>query len=449
MQFELTKQFLEELESLIDSRNSQAVENAIGHLHPADIAEILDELNTGQATFVYRLLEEEKAADVLVELEEDIRNDFLEKLSSQEIASSLEHMDSDDAADVVAELEDDKVDEVINLIEDEEHSQDIRKLLKYDETMAGSIMGTEFIKANLNWPVNRCVVNMRKQAEEVERVYSIYVVDDKDVLLGTLSLKSLLFAQPTTLIKDIYMDGIKSVRADTDNEEVAKIIKKYDLVALPVVDDQNKLIGRITVDDVMDYVQEEAEKDYQLASGISADVEADDSIWQLSKARLPWLILGLIGGLCSVFIMEGFETAMVKYRQLFFFTPLIAAMAGNVGVQSSAIVVQSLATENIESDIWKRFSKELLLSIFNGLILGLLIIFSGYLFEFGLNLSLTIAISMLAVIIVAALIGTFVPLILDKRGIDPALATGPFITTSNDIFGIFIFFYLAKVMLGF
>ena len=449
MQFELTKQFLEELESLIDNRKNSAVKDTIAPLHPADIAEIIDELNTEHASFVYRLLEDELAADVLVELEEDVRNDFLEKLSSQEIASSLEHMDSDDAADVVAELEDDIVDEVIDLIEDREHSQDIRNLLSYDETMAGSIMGTEYIKANLNWPVNRCVVNMRKQAEEVDRVYSIYVVDDNDVLVGTLSLKSLLFATPSTLIKDIYMDGIKSVTADTETEEVAKIIQKYDLVALPVVDDANKLIGRITVDDVMDFIQEEAEKDYQLASGISTDVEADDSIWQLSKARLPWLILGLIGGLCSVFIMEGFETAMVKYRQLFFFTPLIAAMAGNVGVQSSAIVVQSLATENIESDLWNRFSKELVLSIFNGIILGLLIMLSGYIFEFGLNLSITIAISMLAVIIVAALIGTFVPLILNKRGIDPALATGPFITTSNDIFGIFIFFYLAKVMLGF
>lgn len=449
MQFELTKQFLEELESLIDNRKNSAVKETIAPLHPADIAEIIDELNTQHASFVYRLLEDELAADVLVELEEDVRNDFLEKLSSQEIASSLEHMDSDDAADVVAELEEDIVDEVIGLIENEEHSQDIRNLLSYDETMAGSIMGTEYIKANLNWPVNRCVVNMRKQAEEVDRVYSIYVVDDNDVLVGTLSLKSLLFAQPTTLIKDIYMDGVKSVTADEETEEVAKIIQKYDLVALPVVDENHKLIGRITVDDVMDFVQEEAEKDYQLASGISADVEADDSIWQLSKARLPWLILGLIGGLCSVFIMEGFETAMVKYRQLFFFTPLIAAMAGNVGVQSSAIVVQSLATENIESDLWKRFSKELVLSIFNGIILGLLIMLSGYIFDFGLNLSITIAISMLAVIIVAALIGTFVPLILNKRGIDPALATGPFITTSNDIFGIFIFFYLAKVMLGF
>ncbi len=224
---------------------------------------------------------------------------------------------------------------------------------------------------------------------------------------------------------------------------------KYDLEAIPVVDDNNTLVGRITIDDIVDVLKEEADKDYQLAAGITQEVEADDSIIELTKARLPWLILGLIGGLGAVFIMEGFEDALTKYKRLFFFTPLIAAMAGNVGVQSSAIIVQGLANDNVKGSLFKRLIKEVGLSLINGFVLGILVIIAGFFMDMELRFSFTVAISMMSVIIVAALVGTFVPIILDKRGIDPAIATGPFITTSNDIFGIFLFFYIAKIILGF
>jgi len=292
---------------------------------------------------------------------------------------------------------------------------------------------------------------MRAQAENVTRVHSIYVVDTKNRLKGRLSLKDLITANSKALVKDISIPNVDYVTVDTDGEEVAKIMSKYDLEAIPVVNDKKELLGRITIDDIVDLIKEEAEKDYQLAAGISSDVEADDNVFTLTKARLPWLILGLLGGLGSVFILKDFETVMnePELRNLFFYTPLIAAMAGNVGVQSSAIIVQGLANDIVKGSLFNRLLKEVGLSLINGLILALLIIGFGVLIDQGILLSLTIAGAMMSVIVVAALVGTFVPIVLDRRGIDPAIATGPFITTSNDIFGIFLFFYIAKIILGF
>jgi magnesium transporter len=292
---------------------------------------------------------------------------------------------------------------------------------------------------------------MREQAAEVTRVHSIYVVNNDDKLLGRLSLKDLLVANARANIEEVYIPKVDFVHVDDNVEDVARVMQKYDLEAIPVVDENETLLGRITIDDIVDVIKEEAEKDYQLAAGITQEVEADDSILDHTKARLPWLILGLFGGLASVFILEDYETLMTdpNVKKLFFFTPLIAAMAGNVGVQSSAIIVQGLANDIVKGSLLRRLLKEVGLSMINGIALGVLVILFGVIMNYDLNFSLTIAVSMLCVIIVAALIGTFVPIILDKKGIDPAIATGPFITTSNDIFGIFLFFYLAKLILGF
>ena len=290
---------------------------------------------------------------------------------------------------------------------------------------------------------------MRRQAENVTRVHSIYVTNKDGKLTGRLSLKDLLTASEKTKISEVFIPKVDYVTVHTENEEVARIMQKYDLEAIPVVDEEGILVGRITIDDIVDFIKDEAEKDYQMAAGISQDVEADDSIWQLTRARLPWLVLGLFGGLGSVYIMQGFEEALSQFPILFFFTPLIAAMAGNVGVQSSAIIVQGLANDNVKGSLFNRLLKEVGLALINGIALGLLVIAYGYIAGLDQLVGLTIALSMLSVIIVAALIGTFVPIILDRRGIDPAIATGPFITTSNDIFGIFLFFYLSKVILGF
>ncbi len=451
MQFQISDELIQKVKDLITTKEDKHLRDILNEIHFADVAEVLSELNLSEATYLIKLLDSEKTSEALMELEDDFRERILENLSAKEIAEELEEMDTDDAADIIAELPDHLAEQVIAEIEDEQHAEDIKELLLYDEDTAGGLMAKELVKVKETWTVAGCVREMRRQAENVTRVHSIYVVDKEEKLKGRLSLKDLLTASAKTHISEIYIPKVDYVDVNTDGEEVARIMQKYDLEAIPVVDLEGVLVGRVTIDDIVDFIKDEAEKDYQLAAGISQDVEADDNIWQLTRARLPWLILGLFGGLGSVFIMEGFEDVMAnpRIRDLFFYTPLIAAMAGNVGVQSSAIIVQGLANNIVKGSLLKRLLKEVSLSLINGAALALLIIIFGFIMDYEIAFSLTIAIALMSVIIVAALIGTFVPIILDKKGIDPAIATGPFITTSNDIFGIFLFFYIAKIILGF
>ena len=449
MSFEITTELLETVTSYIEASNDTALVAYFEEMHHADIAEILDELSFDEAIYIIKLLDSEKTSEVLMDVDDDVREKILKNLTAKEIAEEVEELDSDDAADILGELSEERQEAVMSQIEDEEHVKEIEELLTYDEDTAGSLMAKELVKVNENWTVLKCVREMRAQAEEVTRVHSIYVVDEEGKLKGRLSLKDLLIASTKTAISEVYIPNVDYVYDHDDLDEVSFKMRKYDLEAIPVIDDNRVLLGRITIDDMVDVIKEEAEKDYQLAAGIVEDVEADDNILELTKARLPWLILGLFGGLGSVLIMEGFDEALKKYGDLFFFTPLIAAMAGNVGVQSSAIIVQGLANDNVKGSLWKRLLKELGLSLINGLVLGILLIVVASIMGYPMDLSYTVSISMLCVIIVAALIGTFVPIILDKRGIDPAIATGPFITTSNDIFGIFLFFMIAKLILQF
>ena len=448
--FKLSEELLGQINSDIVAQNNNALQTLVKEYHYADLAEIFEALQIDQAVYLFKLIDSEKSADMLPELDEDVRESILDALSSEEIATEIEELDTDDAVDIIAELSDEVRIEVINQISDTEHADDIRELLTYDENSAGGLMAKELVCVNQNWTVTRCVREMRIQAQEVTRVHSIYVVDNENILLGRLSLKDLLTANEKSKIKSVYIPKVDYVTIDADGEEVAKIMSKYDLEAIPVVNEQKQLVGRITIDDILDLIKDEAEKDYQLAAGISSDVEADDSIFQHTKARLPWLILGLVGGLGSVFILEGFEGFMnhPSHKALFFFTPLIAAMAGNVGVQSSAIIVQGLANDVVKGSLLNRLFKEVGLGLINGGALALLVILFGVATQQPTDVSLTIALSMLCVIIVSALIGTFVPIVLNRNGIDPAIATGPFITTSNDIFGIFLFFYIAKWFLA-
>ena len=449
MQFQLTSDFIENIAQLIAKKDGNALREVLQDFHFADIAELLEELKSGQATYLIKQLESDLTSEALMELDDDVREKILERLSPKEIAAELEELDTDDAADIIAELDEKIQQKVIDKIEDQEHAADIVELLKYDEDTAGALMAKELVQVKETWTVAGCVREMRRQAENVTRVHSIYVTNKEGKLTGRLSLKDLLTAEAKTKISDVFIPKVDYVTVHTENEEVARIMQKYDLEAIPVVDDHGILMGRITIDDIVDFIKDEAEKDYQMAAGISQDVEADDSIIDLTKARLPWLVLGLLGGLGSVYIMRGFDEALATHVELFFFTPLIAAMAGNVGVQSSAIIVQGLANDNVKGSLLKRLLKEVGLALINGLALGVLVILFGALTQMDQQVAFTIAISMLLVIIVAALVGTFVPIILDKKGIDPAIATGPFITTSNDIFGIFLFFFIAKLILNF
>lgn len=448
IQFELTDELLAQVEALVEVQEDKELQKLLNEFHYADIAEILDELNLEQAIYVIKLLDSETTSDILMELDEDNREKVLKNLTAQEIAEEVEELDTDDAADIIAELPEERQQAVIDRIEDEEHKEEIQELLAYEEDTAGGLMAKELVKVYETWTVAGCMRRIRGQAKEVTRVHSIYVVNKEEKLIGRLSLKDLIVAKSEQKISDLVKVNVDYVYDNENVEEVAKVMAKYDLEAIPVVDKNKTLLGRITIDDIVDVLKEEADKDYQMAAGITGDVDSDDSIIQLTRARLPWLFLGLIGGIGAFVIMEGFQESFSKYAVLFFFTPLIAAMAGNVGVQSSAIIVQGLANDDVKGSINDRLVKEMLLAALNGIILAIVLFLFVWATKGELNTALAVSASLVAVIIVAGLIGTFVPLFLDKRGIDPAIATGPFITTSNDIFGILIYFWIAKMILG-
>lgn len=447
MSFELTKDFIDSIYQAIQQEDKAWLEENIFQLHHADIAAIFEELKFEAATHLFRLLSDEMQADVLVEFDDELKNKFIESFSTDEIVEQLEQLDSDDAADIVGNLSDEQAEEVISKIKDNEIADDIVDLLNYESDTAGGIMQKEFIQAQLDWPVNRCIIELRRQAEDVEKIFTIYVVDENNKLVGFLSLKSLLFADTKTKIREIYNNkNVISVKTNVDDEEVGMIMKKYDLVSIPVVDLNNKLVGRITIDDVVDVIQDEADKDFQMASGISENIESTSSVWKMSRARLPWLLIGLIGGVLGAQVISGFEGGISNVPSLAFFIPLITAMGGNIGVQSSAIVVQSLARGEKQFDsIFQKLGKETLVAILNGLLLSLIIFGVAYLFD-SPQLGLVVSISLFTVIIFAAIFGTLIPLLLDKYKIDPALATGPFITTLNDVLGLFIYLSIGMFM---
>jgi magnesium transporter len=446
---EINKETLEQLQHDIQAGKDAELRNVLLDLHPADIAEIFEELHGDETGYLYRLLPKDLGADVLVELDDDVRERLLGSLTSREIAREvLDRIDSDDAADMISDLPEEKIEEIISHIDDEAQAGDLIDLLNYEEGTAGALMAKELVKVNQNWTVSQCIREMRRQAEDLENVYTIYVVDDHDKLMGKLSLKKLFFSSSTTrsLIKDIYNPKeLQTVKPHDDVETVVKLMEKYDLVALPVVNEGGQLLGRITFDDAMDVLREESDKDYQLASGISEDVESDDSVWMLTRARLPWLLIGMAGGITGAYVIGAFD--IEKNPGMALFIPLIAAMGGNVGVQSAAIVVQGLANKSVKTDqIAKRLMKELGVGLLNGLICAAIILLASLVLSFGTALSLTVSIALLAVIIFAALFGTFIPLVLDKYNIDAALATGPFITTANDIIGLIIYFMVGGLI---
>ncbi len=449
MQFELTKAFIEDLRASIDQGDTGAAAAAIADLHPADVAEIIQQFHERDAFLFFELVDKSKRADVFLELDEDWRHALLEDLSSDDIAGQLINViDSDDAADLISELPEKQQHEVMSLLDDQEQVSHIRQLMRYPEDSAGGIMAKELVKVQADWTIAHGIREMRKQAKEVNEVFTIYVVAENDKLLGTLSLKRMLFSPSSMKSKfsDIFTSNQpKYILAHESAEEAARMMEKYDLVALPVVDEEMRLLGRITIDDVVDLMKEEAERDYQLASGLAEKVDLSDTVMQVTRARLPWLIIGLLGGLLVANVVGLYEGAIAQITQLALFMPLIAAMGGNVGVQSSAIVVQGLANSAIDVQaLFPRLLKELYVALVSGLICASMVLVYTLLLENSLTLGLTVGIALFSVMVFAALFGTFVPLMLDRFNIDPAVATGPFITTINDIIGLAIYFFIAK-----
>lgn len=445
--FELSREYIDRLKEAIETDDNQFIVASLEGVDPRDISSVLDELDLENAKYVINLLNDETAANIINELDPDIRSKFLKNVESEKINRLLDNLETDDAVDIINELPVKLREEIIAGIENEERAAYIVDLMRYEEDCAGGLMAKELVKANLNWNVVQCIDEIRRQAENVQKIYSVYVVDDNDILLGRTSLKRIILAKNKTLIKDIYEPETISVETYMDQEEVVSIMRKYDLDAVPVVNGKGKLVGRITLDDVVDVMAEMAEAERQLMSGISEDVEEDDSVWMITRARLPWLIIGLGGGLLGAWFMGLFEEDIVLIPAMAFFIPLITATGGNVGIQSSAIVVQSLADKSgIEPGNMQRFYKGLLVSFLNAIVLAVLTLIFNLILGQPLKLGFVVSVALFAVVMLASIMGTITPLILDKFGINPALASGPFITTANDLLGLGVYFVIAHYL---
>jgi magnesium transporter len=447
MDIQITSDFVESVKTRVDEADFSALFQELKSIHPADLADLINQLPENNKLALINLFGSELQSDIVAELEEDERENLLDALSPQEIAEKVvDHMESDDAADLIAELPDQKKEEVIKALSDEDQAIDILDLLNYPQDTAGALMAKELIKVNVKWTIDQCVVALRKQAEEVEKIHTVYAIDDQEKLIGRITLKHLLLSPAETLAKEIVDRSVRTVLASADETEVIQKMEKYDMVVLPVVDELNRLLGRITIDDVVDVMKEEAEKDYQMASGISENVEYSDSIYQMTKARFPWLLIGLAGGVAGAKVIGVFGV-IEKAPILAYFMPLIAAMGGNVGVQSSAIVVQSIANNSLQGSVLSKLSKELGVGLLNGVLCGLILLLYNLIFSSDLSLSLAVSTSLFFVIIVAAILGTWIPLVLNHFKIDPALATGPFITTANDVVGLLLYFTISSLFI--
>ncbi len=448
MQFELTSQFLNDLKQKIDEKDNTSIKEMLGELYAADIAQILNQLNVSEAAFVYELLDDETAPEVLLELDEEKREALLATFSVKEIAEQLDNMDSDDAADVISELPEEIQDEVLSQIEDIEQASDIAELINYEEGTAGSLMAKELVSVYSFETVTACIDEIRRQTDNVDVMYAIYVVDNNEKLIGMLSLKKLIVSHPLARVEEIYDQDVQFVKTNTSTEDVAEIMQKYDLVVLPVVDQLGRLVGRITIDDVVDVIKEAAEESIQRMSGISDDVDSNDRLWRLSRARIPWLLVGMCGGIVGSRIIGTYEDQIKIHPEMAYFIPRIGAMGGNVGVQSSSIIVQALANNTMINDrIAPKLLKELGVGMVNGLICSALILAYAFLIE-DWKLSATVSLALFTVILFASFLGTFVPLTMNKFKINPALATGPFVTTLNDIIGISIYFLVGRLLYG-
>ena len=443
-------QYISEIREIINRRDEELAHAELEQMHPADIAELYQALDLDEAEYLYNLLDEDTRADVLMELDEEDRRKLLSNMPAKEIATQvIDHLESDEAVDLIQELDEDERDEILSHITDVEQAGDIIDLLKYDEDTAGGLMGTEMIVVNENWSMPECIKQMRMQAEDMDEIYYVYVVDNDDRLKGILPLKTLITRPSVSKIKHIMENDPVSVKTDTPIDDVALDFEKYDLVAMPVVDSIGRLVGRITVDDVMDQVRESSERDYQLASGLSSDVDASDSILAQTKARIPWLLIGIVSGILASLILSGFEEQIHAVTALALFIPIIGGTGGNVGVQASAIVVQGLANGTLDiTEFAKQLWKEVRVGLLNATIIaGAILVYNLIMLPDDLAVTLSVAVSLFIVVMFATLLGTIVPLTLEKLNINPALATGPFIQISNDIVGLVIYVLISTCFL--
>ncbi|PIQ22463.1 MAG: magnesium transporter [Cytophagales bacterium CG18_big_fil_WC_8_21_14_2_50_42_9] len=448
MPVDITRDYIDQIEEAIEKKDTVFIVTSLEDLYPADITTVLYELNTEQSKYVLDLLDPEIGAEILSSLDTDIRTNFLKSFTSEEVAHYVNLMDSDDAVDMLNEQKVQSREEIISLIDNEEKAADIIDLLHYEEDTAGGLMAKEFIKVNVNWQVRQCIEEIRRQAENVEKVYAIYVVDDKDKLIGRIGMKELILSNDNILISDLFDDDIICIETYKTDAEVVDVMQKYDLEAIPVINSQGKLMGRITIDDVVDVIQEQAETNIQLMSGITEDVEEDDSVFRLSRARLPWLIIAMIGGLIGARFISLYENEISIIPALAMFTPLITATGGNVGIQSSSLIIQTLANKTVIFDnLTQRLLKVVLVALLNAVVISSLVMGFNLLFNEEPKLSVVVSIALFSVVMLSSLMGTVTPMLLNRFGINPAVAAGPFITTANDLLGLAVYFLVAHMLL--
>lgn len=450
MPIDITKEYIDQVEVAINTKDDTFILSTMDEMYPADITTVLYELNSEQSKYVLDLLDPEVGAEILSGLDTDIRTNFLKSFTSEEVARYVNLMDSDDAVDILNEQKVQSREEIISFLDNEEKAADIIDLLHYEEDSAGGLMAKELIKVNLNWHVRQCIEEIRRQAENVEKIYAIYVIDDRERLVGRIGMKTLILSNDETPISDLFDEDVISIETYKKDDEVVDIMQRYDLEAIPVVDSQGKLMGRITIDDVVDVIQEQAETSIQLMSGITEDVEEDDSIFRLSRARLPWLIIAMIGGLIGAQFIKSFEYELDKNALIAMFIPLITATGGNVGIQSSSLIIQTLASKTIIFDnLAQRLLKVLLVALLNALIMSSLVMGFNLVINNDPRLAIVVSIALFSVVMLSSIMGTITPMILDRFGINPAVAAGPFITTANDLLGLAVYFFVAKQLLTF
>lgn len=450
MPAEVTREYIGQIEEAIERQDAGFIVSTMDQMYPADITTVLYELNTEQSKYVLDLLDPEVGAEILSGLDSDIRTTFLKSFTTEEVARYVNLMESDDAVDILNEQKVQNREEIISYLDNEEKAADIIDLLHYEDDSAGGLMAKEFIQVNVNWQVRQCIEEIRRQAENVEKIYAIYVVDDKEKLVGRIGMKTLILSNDDTPIRELIDEDIISIETYKKDTEVVDVMQKYDLEAIPVVNSQGKLMGRITIDDVVDVIQEQAETSIQLMSGITEDVEEDDSILRLTRARLPWLIIAMIGGLIGARFISIFESEISLIPAMAMFTPLITATGGNVGIQSSSLIIQTLASNAIIFDnLTQRIIKVLLVAIVNALVISSLVMGFNLMFDLDTRLSLVVSIALFSVVMLSSLMGTITPMILDRVGINPAVAAGPFITTANDLLGLGVYFLVAHLLLDF
>lgn len=460
MHFEVTEEFLDKVSAAVKSNDIKWLDRQLKKLHPADIAEILNQVDLHDAKRLYYFLEDKLAADALIEMDEDRRERFLSLLTTEQIADQIDHLPSDEAADVIAELPDNIQDEVLREIEKDDAGQasDIVDLLKYDENTAGGLMQKELVKVDMNKSMIDCVRELRKHADHIEDVFAIYVVDDADKLVGVIPLKKILTTSLRAKIADVYAPEVFSVKTGMDAEEVAKVMEKYNLVFMPVVDNLGKLVGRITIDDIVDVIRKEETEDVQKMAAVQVLDESymSSSVWEVIKKRSGWLMILFLGESFTATAMSFFEDQIAKAVVLALFVPLIISSGGNTGSQASTLIIRSLALGEVTvRDWWKIFSKEIKVGIVLGLILGIfgflrVAVWNSVLNVYGehwMMVAVTVGLSLIGVVLWGNLMGTLFPFILKRAGLDPAVSSAPFVATMVDITGLLIYFSIASLLL--